>query len=316
MLLLSFAAHGQDKSTAALDSCLAIQDGDKRLKCYDKAAGFKPDEAQKKPDPGPVKWRVRDSNTVSPVGEADMGSKPGLVQAGRTDGVDFSTAKVAAFRVFQAINQPGGFWDAWQPFVGVSWDRDTSAKTPKDLRQAMAGIAGPDFTLWKGTEALPTLRLGYKDESKARQTGAFLNAHFEIVSDVLAKHDEGKDRNTPLLVPYLGLYGTTAHTDPTAATDGSTLSAYVGAKAGYKLDAIVDRLSLTGQGQWFHDLAAPGKTLRHRYATVGLQYDLADPDAKNGWVPSLSLSWQRGTEPVTGEGPGRKTVLGFGAKFN
>jgi hypothetical protein len=266
-----------------------------------------------------VKWKIRDSGTVSPIGFADVGTKPGLLQVGRSDGKDFSTAKVAVVGVIRAIDQPNGFFDGWEPFLGASWDRDTSAKTPKDLRQVLVGISGqigspkPD-----GVSAFPTVRLGYKDDSKANAKGAFLNTHVDVIYLPWVNSSEGAGINSWAFVPYLGLYAESAHAAPAATQDGSFVGSYAGGKLEYKLGVIAERLSVTGQGQYYRDFRAPvnvGKRV-HRFASLGIKYDLVDPKTKTGWVPSVSLSWQRGTEPVTGEGPSRKTVLGFGVKFD
>jgi len=302
-----------------VDDCLKLEKSEARLACFDKRTGYEPKEAPKPEERPAIKWKVRDSGTVSPIGYADVGTKPGLFQIGRTDGKDFTMAKVAVVGVVRAINQPDGFFDGWEPFVGASWDRDTSAKTPKDLRQALVGISGqigsPGPT---GVSAFPTLRIGYKDDIKTHVTGPFVNAHVDIIYLPWVNTPELPGATSWALVPYAGLYSTASHSDPDATTDGTYTGAYGGAKLEVKLGAIAERLSLTGQGQYYRDLNTPGGTGKRtlRFATVGLKYDLVDPKAKKGWVPSLSLAWQRGTEPVTGEGPSRKTVLGFGVKFD
>lgn len=86
----------------------------------------------------------------------------------------------------------------------------------------------------------------------------------------------------------------------------------------FKLWAIADRLSLAVTGQAYRDAHAPSTVGKRtlRFGSVGFKYDLADPEKKGGWVPSLSLAWQRGTDPVTGEGPGEKTLLGLTVKYN
>lgn len=300
-------------------NCLELEKGEARLACYDKQAGYRPKEAPKPEDRPAIKWKVRDSGTVSPIGFADVGTKPGLFQIGRTDGEDFTKAKVAVVGVVRAINQPDGFLDGWEPFFGASWDRDTAAKTPKDLRQVLVGISGQIGTPGPtGISTFPTLRLGYKDNLKVHTSGAFVNVHFDIIYLPWVNTPELDGKNSWALVPYVGVYSSAVHASPATVQDGTYLGSYAGAKLEVKLGAIVDRLSLTAQGQYYRDASAPGdlgkRTLR--FATVGLTYDLVDPKAKRGWVPSLSLSWQRGTEPVTGEGPGRATVLGFGVKFD
>jgi hypothetical protein len=302
-----------------VDDCLKLEKGEARLACYDKRAGYQPKEAPKPEERPAIKWKVRDSGTVSPIGFADVGTKPGLFQVGRTDGEDFTTAKVAVIGVIKAINQPEGFFDGWEPFVGASWDRDTSAKTPKDLRQVLIGISGQIGTPGpRGVSAFPTLRLGYKDDIKAHTSGAFINAHVDIIYLPWVNTPELDGKNSWAFVPYVGMYSSALHSSPESPEDGTYTGPYAGAKLEVNLGAIAERLSFTGQGQYYRDVSVPGEADKRtlRFATVGLKYDLVDPKAKKGWVPSLSLSWQRGTEPVTGEGPSRKTVLGFGVKFD
>jgi hypothetical protein len=296
----------------SVDECLMLKELEARLACYDKIHNYQPREAPKVEERPRISWKVRDSGTVSPIGDADLGAKPGLFQIGRNDREDFTTAKIALIGVVRAFNQPDGFFDGWQPFVGASWDRDTSAETPKDLRQALVGISGQVWT-W----ALPTLRMGYKRETKARTQGAFTNLHADIIYLPLVNASEGSGLNSWALVPYIGIYSEASHVSPETSKDGIYTGPYVGSKLEIKLGAIAERLSLTAQSQHYRDASVPTdvdeKTLRFRSA--GLKYDLVDPDTKS-LVPSLSLSWQRGSEPVTGEGPSRKMILGFGIKYN
>lgn len=316
---LAIPALAAAQATPSVDECLKLEKSEARLTCYDKNHNYQPKETPKAEERPPIKWKVRDSGTVSPIGFADVGTKPSLFQVGRTDGKDFTTAKLAVVGVFRAINQPDGFFDGWEPFVGTSWDKDTSSKTPKDLRQVLVGISGQVGTPGPlGISAFPTLRLGYKDEVTAHTQGAFANLHVDVIYLPWVNTPEVSGSNSWALVPYVGLYSAASHASPVTFQDGIYTGSYTGAKLEVKLGAIAERLSLTGQGQYYRDASVPGgvdKRTLH-FGSVGLKYDLVDPKAKKGWGPSLSLSWQQGNEPVTGEGPSRKTVLGFGVKFD
>jgi len=318
-MIVPAVSLAQAVTGGSVDDCLKFEKPDARLACYDMKTGFQPKEQPKADERPAVRWKVRDSGTVSPIGFADVGTKPGLFQVGRTDGTDFTSAKVAIVGVGRAINQPDGFFDGWEPFVGVSWDRDTSAKKPKDLRQAVVGISGQIGTPGPtDVSAFPTFRIGYKKDVKADKNRGFLNAHLDVIYIPWVNSPEGLGKNSSAFVPYIGLYSEATRTNPSTSNDGTYLGAYLGAKWEVKLGAIAERLTLTAQGQVYRDGNTPISEINRtlRFGTIGLKYDLVDPKAKQGWVPSLSLSWQRGTEPVTGEGPTRKTVLGFGVKFD
>lgn len=316
---LAIPALAAAQATFNVDECLKLDKPEARLTCYDKSLNYQPKESPKVEERPLIKWNVRDSGTVSPIGFADVGSKPGLLQVGRTDGKDFTTVKLSAVGVFSAINQPNGFFNGWEPFIGASWNRDTSATTPKDLRQVLVGISGQVGTPGPlGISAFPTLRLGYKDEVNTHSRGGFLNLHVDVIYLPWVNTPEVSGINSWALVPYVGLYSAASHASPEAPQDGTYTGSYAGAKLEVKLGAIAERLSLTGQSQYYRDANVPGgagKRTLH-FHSVGLTYDLVDPNAKKGWVPSLSLSWQRGSEPVTSEGPSQKTVLGFGVKYD
>lgn len=310
---------GANELDPKFTECLALQKTDERLACYDRQTGFQPKEAPKVEQRPAVRWKVRDSGTVSPVGAADIGSKAGQFQIGDSDGKNFTTAKVGIVGVGRAINRPGGFFDGWEPFFGLSWDRDTSAKVPKDLRQYVVGITGQVFAPPPGgTTAMPTVRFGYRDEKKAHTSGGFANLHVDIIHLPWVTSPEGPGLNAPAFVPFLGVLTRASNASPGATTDGTYTGLYLGAKYELKLGAIVERLSASAQAQYFKEVAAPGANdkLRMRYVSVGLKYDLVDPKATSGWVPSLSLTHQHGTDPVSGEGPAKKTTLALGVKFD
>jgi hypothetical protein len=300
------------------DKCLAMHEADKRLACYDQQLAYKPEkppEVKKRPE---VTWKVRDSGTVSPVGDADIGTKAAQFQYGKEDEKSFTKVKVAAVGVLKPINEVG-FFEGWSPFVGASWDRDTGAKTPKNTRQVFVGITGAANEAGPGGVAfLPTFRLGYKDDTRAHSGGGWANAHVDVIALSLVDDPEDKGLNSKAIVPYFGLYSAATHTSPSKPADGTYYGPYLGLKTEFKLGAILDRLSLNVKGQVYHDAHAPAgiAKVRHRFGSAGFQYDLVDPKAKKGWVPSISLTWQKGTDPVTGEGPGEKTLLGLTVKYD
>ncbi|UDF34090.1 UNVERIFIED_ORG: hypothetical protein LHJ69_16030 [Shinella sp. XGS7] len=338
-LAIAGVSVGSSAATTT-DECLKFQKADERLACFDKALGFKPEPAtpaqdtssppslnQQKVAPKSsgdsdlklVTWKLRDSGTVSPTGYADIGTKPAVFQVGRDDGKDFTKVKASAVGVMAALNLPGNPFNGWERFFGVSWNRDTSAKTPKDERQLFLGISGmllrPSPT---GTGLFPTFRLGYKDDTKAHTHEGWTNAHFDVIHLPWVANFEMPEKNSWAPVPYFGLFSSNPKSSPSAASDGSYYGFYVGLKNEFKLWAIADRLSLAVTGQAYRDAHAPSTVGKRtlRFGSVGFKYDLADPEKKGGWVPSLSLAWQRGTDPVTGEGPGEKTLLGLTVKYN
>jgi hypothetical protein len=306
------------QASKTTDKCLALHDAAKRLACYDKQLEYKPEKAPEVKKRDDITWKVRDSGTVSPVGNADIGAKAAQFQYGKEDGEDYTKVKASVVGVFKAINQVG-FFEGWSPFVGVSWDRDTQAKTPKNMRQVFVGITGAaNEASPKGTAFLPTFRLGYKHDSKSRTGGGWVNAHVDVIDIRLVDDPEDKGLNSKAIVPYIGIYSAATHTSPGAPADGTYYGPYLGLKAEFKLGAVLDRLSLNVKGQVYRDAHAPTgiEKVRRRFGSVGFQYDLVDPETKKGWVPSISLTWQKGTDPVTEEGPGEKTLLGLTIKYD
>lgn len=248
-LAIAGVSVGSSAATTT-DECLKFQKADERLACFDKALGFKPEPAtpaqdtssppslnQQKVAPKSsgdsdlklVTWKLRDSGTVSPTGYADIGTKPAVFQVGRDDGKDFTKVKASAVGVMAALNLPGNPFNGWERFFGVSWNRDTSAKTPKDERQLFLGISGmllrPSPT---GTGLFPTFRLGYKDDTKAHTHEGWTNAHFDVIHLPWVANFEMPEKNSWAPVPYFGLFLQTRRALPqprrTAATTGFTLA--------------------------------------------------------------------------------------------
>lgn len=318
-LLITVSLNAEAQAPAAAIECLDYDDNNARLRCFDLAIGYKPKEPPKAEERAPVRWKVRDSNTISPVGDADWGAKPGLFQLGRSDGKDFSAVKASLVGVQRAIDAPGRVYNTWEPFFGVSWDKDTTTSKPKDMRQAFVGITGQlNESGPEGTSLNPTFRIGFRDDARADTHGLFATAHVDVIRMSWVNDPELPDRNATVFVPFFGLHTTRTRTSPSAVGDGTYTGTYIGAKAEIKLWAFVPRLSVVGQAQYYRDLDTSGDAAKRnkRFATVGLKYDLVDASAKKGWVPSLSLTRQSGADPVTGDGPANKTVLGLGVKYD
>jgi hypothetical protein len=104
----------------------------------------------------------------------------------------------------------------------------------------------------------------------------------------------------------------------TGAPGGSTHGLYAGMRFTLNHSKLFPRASVEGFGQWYGDSKElPGADERRvRYGTLKLIYNLADPENKSGWVPAISLSGTRGTEPVRGDQGVRKVGLEFSARFN
>ncbi|SOD24107.1 hypothetical protein SAMN05518800_1226 [Variovorax sp. YR752] len=265
------------------------------------------------------KWRLRDTSAITASGEYDVGSKPASVQLGTSEGKSISTAKISVFGVLQPIN--GGPLDTWEPFFNVAWDRDISAKTPKDLRQFIVGMEGNLLTgsFASTGQAYLTLRAGHRDDVRSDTRGSFFNANADLYYIPWISGKRGKDvTHRGIYFPVGLLVEKTKSANASAGPEGTRSSLYAGIRFETDLNAILPRLSANASTQWFRDVSVPSSTdKRHpRYSTLGITYDLVDPKTKTGWVPSISLTRQVGTDPVTGEGPVRKTVFGLGVKFD
>lgn len=320
--------HAAPAVEVKLEACVAMKDGTERLNCFDE---FAKQDAKKKLEAREaanqlakeesakaIRWRIRDSGTVSAAGLADIGSKPARFEIGRADGSSSSSVRMAAVGIFQAIDQPG-FFDTWEPFIAVAWDRDSAAKTPKDQRQLIGGITGNLFNVGgTGTAVIATTRLGFRNDLKRNSDAIFLNLHADIVHLAWVNDDQTESTNSFIPIPYLGLVADSARTSPTSATDGHRFGAYAGIKSEFQLFALAPRLGGTASVQWFKDWQSPpGVNKRSdRFIDIGVTYHLVDPKAKRGFVPSIGLTRQLGTDPVTGRGPANRTVLGLGVRFD
>lgn len=265
------------------------------------------------------KWKLRDTSTITPGGEYDIGAKPASVQLGTSEGKSISTAKISVFGVLQPIN--GGPLDTWERFFNVAWDRDISAKTPKDLRQFIVGMEGNLLTgsFASTGQAHLTLRAGHRDDVRSDTRGSFLNANADLYYIPWISGKRGEDvTHRGIYFPVGLLVEKTKSADANAGPEGTRSSLYAGVRFETDLNAILPRLSANASTQWFRDIRVPSGAdkRRTRYSALGITYDLVDPKSKTGWVPSLSLARQVGTDPVTGEGPVRKTVFGLGVKFD
>ncbi len=270
-------------------------------------------------EPSLVTWKIRDASAISPAGLADVGGGPALFQLGRSDGQSFSTIRLAALGAFRGIDTPG-FFEGWEPFVALGWERDSGTDPPKDQRQFVLGLTGqvrdPGID---GTTFLPTLRLGHRQERHTDTRSDFANLHVDVIHLPWVGGDQGEGLNYYALIPFAGvLFGNARSRIPDPALEGGRVGLYAGIRGEAQLYALLPRLTAVASAQWYQDVRAPAASEKRgeRFTTVGVRYDLVDPAAKAGWIPSLSLSYQQGTDPVTGEGPARRTVLGLGVKFN
>lgn len=316
--------------TPTIESCIPLKDVVARLACFDEVAAREVQQKEKARDAElqekreqleqTVDWRIRDSATVSPAGLADLGTKPALFNLGRSGGSTFSVVRAAAYGVLQPINQPGGLFDTWQPFFGAGWTRDTTGKVEKDLRQATIGITGNVVDAGpQDTAVIATMRLGVRDEVKSHTRDAFLNLHADILHLPWLVSDQTEATSNLFVVPFLGLLSESSKTSTPAITSSVRRSAiYGGLKAEYQLFRAVPMLSGTASVQWFRDVhvSSDGDKRKPRFFEIGVTYHLVDPKTKRGWLPSVTLTRQSGLNPVTGLGPGAKTTLGLGVRFN
>ena len=274
VLALGTPAHSQTAAAASpeaekvptLVECDLIKDSDaEQLKCFrafakpeiekqKKEYAKKEEEAKKDTERFVRKWKVRDTTTVTPAGDIDIGSKSGTFQIGTSGGQSTSVAKVSALGILQPIN--GGILDTWEPFFGASWDRDTTAKTPKDQRQFLVGISGGLFNIGNdGSQVFSTLRVGRRNDIRADTESGFVNLHADIYLLPWIRGKQGESTT------YSGTYLTSGvliqdskSAIPNPALDGRRTGIYAGVKWEGQLNALLPRFTVSASTQTFRDI--------------------------------------------------------------
>lgn len=331
---LSLSAMAQAKpeepDAPKLKDCVAERkDPALRLKCFDDFAerSAKKEEADKAKARAestaeadkPIRWRLRNSGTITTAYDADLGKKPAQFQIGRADGKDFTAVQAAAVGVFKRINSPGSFFNTWEGFTALAWDRDTAAKSPHDARTLIGGISGPVFTSGPDDlQVLATARVGYAVDVLKDTSESFVNLHGDILLLPLLRRKQTDDNNVILPVPFVGMLARRVSSNPASPDDGRRTGFYAGIKAETQLYRFLPRLTAAASAQWFRDTRVPSGTAKRtdKFFDAALNYDLVDPKTKKGWVPSITLTRQVGMDPVGGQGPSHKTVLALSVKYD
>lgn len=284
---------------------------DARLTCYDQVARRKLPEDGKVPPRKLLGWKVRDKVAVDTLGNYAAEKGGATLELGRDKGVGSSKTKVAALYLAEPVGQAG-----WNPFYGIGWQRDSSDPAKRsDARELTAGITGAALSAGGSMGLYPTVLASVRKRLYTQATELVLTAHGDVYVEGLNYSDKSLSFS---LVPVVGLAASSLRDKDAKSADGSMLGAYAGARFEYVPKGVFPRLTVSGKLQLYADAKAPAGAAKRQtqYGLLGLGYDLADPESKTGWVPSIKFTLEHGAEPVSGEGADRKVGLSLNIRFN
>lgn len=316
------ACHGEADPAARLacyealyklvSACTGAAAAD-RLTCYDLAAQRKPDEGTVPPR-SLLGWKLRDKVGVNGLGEFAAEKTGAKLELNRTKGNTASVVKLAGLYLAPALGPSG-----WNPFVGLGWKRDTSDPAKRaDSRELSLGLTGAVWDPGSGGSNLgyyPTFLAvaRHKLYKPAQEHG--LAAHVDLYVPRLNYSSKVLDY---AVVPTAGLWSASLNDEDPASADGIYWGGYVGVRFELKPKQQFPRWTVSGRLQAYADAGAPASAEKRRTqrGTLTVRYDLADPEAKRGWVPAIALTLERGLDPVADEGPARKVGLSFTVRYN
>lgn len=316
------ACHGEADPAARLacyesvykkiSACTGAAAAD-RLTCYDLAAQRQLDEGSEPPR-SLLGWKLRDKVSVNGLGEYAAEKTGAKLELNRTKGNTASVVKLAGLYLGPAVGPSG-----WNPFVGLGWKRDTSDPAKRsDSRELTVGITGAAGTSGSGRSEVDYFLtfLGvarHKLYKPAHEHG--LAAHGDLYVPSWNYSSKALDY---AVVPNAGLWSASLNDEDPARADGVYWGGYVGLRFEVKPKKDFPRWTVSGRLQAYADAGAPATAEKRRVqrGTLTVRYDLADPEAKRGWVPAIALTLERGLDPVADEGPARKVGLAFTVRYN
>lgn len=292
-----------------LPDCAVHTDLAVRLACTDSIARERAASAAtgKIPVDPALGWKLRDEVAVNAIGlraVSKSGAKLGYTE---DKGKESLKGSVAALYV----------WDNttidWQPFAGIAWKGDNGA-TPKS--ESVTFSAGAQTSLrWLGITSQPSLLVSKRHERYVDRDSTQITFNNDLLFDDLQGLTSGGVAYD--FVPLLGLNAAKVSSSAIAA-GGVTTGAYAGMRFTLGHKKLFPRTTLEGFGQWYGDARELPSTERRRvrYGTLKIVHNLADPEAKTGWVPAITLTGIRGTEPVRGDVALRKVSLEFSVRLD
>lgn len=283
-----------------------------RLTCYDTVSKRVIPEGGPVPGRALLGWKVRSKVGVDTLGDYAADKEGATLEVGHSKGDSFSSVKLAALYI-----GAGGGKAGWNPFYGLGWKRDTSDPAKRsDTREITAGITGAITSVRGDSLGLhPTLtgtarKLVYTQGTELAATG-----HTDVYVPAMNFSNKSLAYS---LVPVLGLTASSLEDNDPASADGVTVGAYAGVRFEYQPKDVFPRLTLSGKLQAYLDGKTPTGAPKRRtqYGLLSFGYDLADPETKVGWVPAIVLKFERGLDPVGGEGPARKVSLALTIRYD
>lgn len=306
------SAHAFD-----VKDCLSIQKDLLRLACFDSKLNRKPSDAtglqlsedQSKPKPM-ISLLLRESGEFDNFAGAEISKKAGKLFLQRNDGQTSTVIKSAVLATFRPINDLG-----WQPFASISLDKDTTEKSPKDLRGLHVGITGPLWDAYKnGGTLYTTLRVTqYKNISESEKSSNLV-LHTNVIKNSWVNSPVNATYNSYNIIPNFGFI---TENSTNSLVSGRRTSGYIGIDASYDLTGLLPKLSISGSYRRFADLSNSIDTQKRNvnHSQISLNYALTDPkNEKLAFRPYLIFSHEVGTD-ILGGSTSPKKMSSIGVKF-
>ena len=277
-------------------------------------------DADAKKEPQRFTLQVLNAGAIGRFGEgADIGEGPATLQLNRVNGETSSVANVAVLGSLRLSDPRAVTTQYWEAFGSFGWQRDSAAAVHQDDRSIAIGIAGVlgapiravNSNTWTPSTSWGlSARIGRQDSNYEHSSTTIGNLDADMYYMPLLYS------RVPI-VPSFGLLSRRiSHDDGAASGDGKRHGVYFGLRTTIP---VVSQVAFVTKWQVYRDLAVSDgldKETR-RYGSASLVYKFISPENEGPgvWVPSISLGWKRGSDPVGGIGPGRKAYIAFGVQL-
>jgi len=277
-------------------------------------------DADAKKEPQRFTLQVLNAGAIGRFGDgADIGEGPATLQLNRVDGETSSVANVAVLGSLRLSDPRAVTTQYWEAFGTLGWQRDSAAAVHQDDRSiaiGIAGVLGAPIRAENSNTWTPSTSWGMSARI-GRQYG-----NYEHSSTTIGNLDADM-YYMPLLysrvpiVPSFGLLSRRInHDDGAASGDGTRHGVYFGLRTTIP---VVSQVAFVTKWQVYRDLAVSDGLVKEtrRYGSASLVYKFISPENEGPgvWVPSISLGWKRGSDPVGGIGSGHKAYIAFGVQL-
>lgn len=277
-------------------------------------------DADSKKEPRHFTVQVLNAGAIGRFGVgADIGEGPATLQLNRIDGKTSNVANVAVLGSFRLSDPHAITTQYWEAFGTLGWQRDSAAAVRQDDRSiaiGLAGVVGAPIRATNSNTWTPSTSWGLSARI-GRQ-----DSNYEHSSTTIGNLDADM-YYMPLLysrvpiVPSFGLLSRRISLDDGAVSgDGTRHGAYFGLRTTIP---VLSQVAFVAKWQVYRDLAVSDglDKVTHRYGSASLVYKFISPGSEGPgvWVPSISLGWKSGSDPVSGIGPGRRAYIAFGVQL-